>query len=150
GTTTFVVRQITSTPIEEFFQHADSSYLNKAPALFILRPSRYPNSNLSIGGPPIAPGKFMGRGRTMPILLCDAYGFIPERMVLPPGLPTGRYDFLATLPGDPKAMLREEIRKRFGLSAHTELREEEVLILKVVDPAARGLKVSRSVEPSVF
>jgi len=150
GTTTVVKKHI-SNRYEDLFTHMDSAHLKTAPPALILRPSRYADrGNLAIGGAPEAPGKFIGRGRPVEYLLCDAYGVTPQRMVLPNGLSTGKFDFLATLPNDPKAALREAIKNQLGLIGHIETQEQDVLVVRVVRSAASGLRISQGSEASVY
>jgi uncharacterized protein (TIGR03435 family) len=53
---------------------------------------------------------------------------------LPAGLPSGRFDYLNTLPQSSQdGALREELKKQFGLVAHTETRETDVMLLKIND-----------------
>lgn len=149
--TTVVIQQSVSKSYEDLFLHMDSAHLKKAPPVLMLRPTHYPGrGNVSIGGGADTPGKFVGRGRPIEYLLCDAYGISPERMILPPGLPAGAFDFLATRSKDPKAGLRELIQKQLGLTAEVETREEDVLVLKVAPDGVSGLKVSQSAETAVL
>ena len=150
GTTTVVKKHI-SNRYEDLFTHMDSAHLKAAPPALLLRPSRYADrGNLAIGGAPEVPGKFIGRGRPVEYLLCDAYGVAPQRMVLPNGLSTGKFDFLATLPNDPKAALREAIKNQLGLSGHIETQEQDVLVLRVARFTVSGLKISQGLESSVY
>src|ERR1017187_1103153 len=45
------------------------------------------------------------------------------------------YDILITLPSHQKEALQEELKKQFGLTAHAETRETDVLLLQIADPA---------------
>jgi uncharacterized protein (TIGR03435 family) len=72
-------------------------------------------------------------------LLNVAYRFKPARMVLPPNVPTTNFDFLATLPNCPMETFQAEIRNTLGWTAHTEMRETNVLLLKVKIASAPGL-----------
>jgi uncharacterized protein (TIGR03435 family) len=69
-------------------------------------------------------------------------------MILPPGLPSGKFDFLLTVP-DPKAALREEIRKKFGVVAHSEMRETDVFIVRTAGRAGPALRTSVTGRPWV-
>jgi uncharacterized protein (TIGR03435 family) len=55
-------------------------------------------------------------------------------------LPNQPFDLMLTLPIQPQQALRNEILKKFGLAAHRESRTTDVLILKVNNPEAPGLK----------
>jgi uncharacterized protein (TIGR03435 family) len=151
GTTTAIQKRISNRDYEDLFIHMDSAHLKAAPPALMLRPTRYPgHGNLAIGGTPEVPGKFIARNRPIEYLLLDAYGVTPQRMVFPNGMPTGKFDFLATQPDDPKAGLRKLIEKQLGLTGHIETREEDVLIVRVARTGASGLKITSSPETSVF
>ena len=55
-------------------------------------------------------------------------------MILPADLPKGQFDYLNSLPSQQRETLRAELKKQFGLIAHTETRDADVLLLKVKDP----------------
>jgi uncharacterized protein (TIGR03435 family) len=151
GTTTAIQKHISDRHYEDLFIHMDSAHLRTAPPALMLRQTRYPNrGNLSIGGAPEVPGKFIARNRPLEYLLLDAYGITPQRMVFAKGMPTGNFDFLATQPNDPKAGLRKLIEKQLGLTCHVETREEDVLVVKVAHPGTGGLKTTQGAETSVF
>ena len=65
-------------------------------------------------------------------------------MVLPDNLPKEHFDLMLTLPGNPRGMLQQELKRRFGLTAHRETRDTDVLVLKVRNPNASGLRLSAS------
>jgi uncharacterized protein (TIGR03435 family) len=58
-------------------------------------------------------------------------------------MPTDRLDLMLTIPDRPKETLQEELKKRYGLTAHRETRNTDVLILKVSQPNAPGITVSK-------
>jgi uncharacterized protein (TIGR03435 family) len=137
GTTTVVVEEIISfnrqTVYEAIFEHPDASSiarLEKAPAVLIVRPTRYPGGG---GGTWTPNGKGVFVGASLSYMLCWAYGTLPTRMMLPPGAPGGKYDYLDTLPNGHQEALRAKIKKQFGLIAHTETRDTDVLLLKIKD-----------------
>ena len=138
GVTTAVVKKSVSfsgnSTYEEIWKHPDSSSmgaLESAPATLIIRQTRYPNKG---GGIWTTSGKCVYANCDITDLIGFAYQFGPARMILPDGLPGERYDYLNTLPqGSQDNALREQIKKQFGLVAHTETRETDVLLLKVND-----------------
>jgi len=52
------------------------------------------------------------------------------------------YDVMLTLTNHPQEALQEEIKKQLGLVAKREIRETDVMLLKVKNPNAAGLRVS--------
>ena len=60
-------------------------------------------------------------------------------MILPPDVPTNNFDFLATLPNCPNETFQAEIRNTLGWTAHTEMRETNVLLLTVKIADSPGL-----------
>jgi uncharacterized protein (TIGR03435 family) len=70
-------------------------------------------------------------------VLARAYNWSGVRTVYPPNLPQGEYDFISTMP-DPQKALQLEIEKMFKLTAHLEMRETDVLLMKVKNPNAPG------------
>jgi uncharacterized protein (TIGR03435 family) len=153
GTSTVVIKKISSPSIEDVFKHSsEGRYLEKAPSVVVLRPSRYPGHGIDhMHGPPfsVASERFLGLGQTFRTVVSVAYDFSPECMVLssnlpPSDLPTGTFEFLVTVANDPKGALREEIKNQFGIVAHAEIQDRDAFILRVVSPNAPGLKVNRS------
>jgi uncharacterized protein (TIGR03435 family) len=149
GVTTVAVAEFTSPSVEDIFKHhSEARYLEKAPAVVVLRPSRYRDLSgfQHMHGPPesVASERFVALGQPFVMALSAAYDVGPEQMVLPQDLPTGPFEFLSAVPDDPKGALRDEIKRQFGLVGRLETRETDVLVLKLVNPAAPGLKVNRS------
>jgi uncharacterized protein (TIGR03435 family) len=54
-------------------------------------------------------------------------------------MPKDHFDVMVTKPGS-NELLKDELKKRFGLSAHEETRETDVLVLKVQNPNPPNLK----------
>jgi uncharacterized protein (TIGR03435 family) len=131
--------------IESYFTRMEQNYLETAPPVVLLRPSKYANQgSYCTPGRDIYKGKVMRRGTPFPMILQTAYGFGPEKMVLPANLPGGQFDLLLTVTNDSREALRKEIKKQFGLVAHVETRSMNVLVLKYTNPNAPGLKTSKS------
>lgn len=149
GTTTVAVKEFRSPSVEEVFMHcSEDKYLAKAPAVVVLRPSRY-RRGMQINhmhGPPFSKvsERFVGLDHPLSWVLGVAYDFGPERMVLPPDLPEGTFDLLDAVRTNPKLALQEEIKRQFGLVAHVETQPKDVLVLTVSNPSAQGLKINRS------
>jgi uncharacterized protein (TIGR03435 family) len=110
-----------------------TAILQKAPPILIVRPTHYPGG----GGGIVKVGGDKGFAANMPVLglIQIAYDCPPMLMVLPNAMPDGRYDLMQTLPvGQNATALREEIKKQFGLIAHKEVQQTNVLLMEVKDP----------------
>jgi len=142
GITTVVVKKSTSLSVEGYFTRLDRDYLDTAPPMVLLRPSKYANQgSYLIGGR--KERKLMRRGAPFAQILFTAYGFGPEQMVLPRNLPRGPFDMLLTVTNNLQEALRAEITKQFGLVAHPETRVTDVMVLKSTNPNAPGLQLSQ-------
>ena len=129
--------------IENYFAHYDSVDLDTAPPVLILRPSKYSGQgDWVIGGLDTSSnGKVLRRGCSLAEILSTAFGVGREQMILPAGLPRGQFDLMLTVP-DPEAALQAQIKKQFGLVAHSEMRDTDVAVLKMVSSTAPGLKIT--------
>ena len=145
GTTTVAVKEITRDDSwrVRFF---DSDVLDKAkPQVRILPakslPGGYGTSLLSHGG-----FGMMGIAAPVKGIVAIAYDANLLRTIFPADMPRGNYDFIAKLPPGSKKdafeALQEEVKKKFGLIAHTETREIDVLLLTAQDHARPGLKTA--------
>jgi uncharacterized protein (TIGR03435 family) len=134
--TPIVVRQISSADDPRYWE-ADSAALDKIPPVFILRPTQFARH----GGSTRNGDKIMSKDIRVNELLEYAYRFSPPRMVLPSKLPQEHFDLLLTLPDRPMETLQQAIQDKFGLTAHRETREADVLILKVRNANAPGLQI---------
>ena len=144
--TIVAVMKLSGPSIEDVLLHlGEPGYLEKAPSVVIFRPTRYPRLPERFVGLPGPPERIGGRARDFAWDFSLAYNSGPDRLVLPDeGWPTGRFDFLATIPNDPKAGLREAIRKELGLVAHREVRQLDVLVLKAGPRTAASLPGSEN------
>ena len=145
GTTTVVVKQFISPPVENYFAHFETMNLEKAPPVLILRPSRYARQGDYIITTKMDLhdfGKVMRRGCSLASIFASAYDFGQERIVLPADAPKGQFDLLLTVPDHPAEALRQAIKKQLGLAGHPETRDTDVLVLKVSNPTTSGLKVN--------
>lgn len=144
GSTTVVVQRVIAKSREPSWADdprnwaINSKVLDSLPPAFILRPTRFANT----GGGMTSGNRQLWRNQPVQTFVCEAYSDPPWRIVFPPDLPPGRFDLLMTEPDRPKEMemLQEEIKKRFGLVAHKEMREVDVLRLKVNNPNPPNLK----------
>jgi uncharacterized protein (TIGR03435 family) len=86
----------------------------------------------------------IGLGVRVQNVVASAYGFYtPARVAFPAGLPAGRFDYIACLPGGEEInekALQAEVKQKFGIVGKTETRDTDVWLLKVKSPNASGLK----------
>jgi uncharacterized protein (TIGR03435 family) len=128
GTATVAIKAQASRSVEDVFAHyTDTGYLNRARPGVLLRPTRYARQGDWINA---SGSRFLGRNRLFPWVLAAAYDFGPERMVLPPNLPGGRFDYLVTIDNQSQEALQAEIKRQFGLVGRVESREMDVLLLQ--------------------
>jgi uncharacterized protein (TIGR03435 family) len=139
GTTVIVDKVIAQSGVEssidESLWKADSRTLEKVPPVLIIRPTQFNGggANLNVGD------KAMLMNASISGLLSVAYGFPELRVVLPDNVSKERFDLMLTLSDHPKEALQGEIKKKFGLVAHPEIREADILVLKIRNSDAPGL-----------
>ena len=155
GTTTVVVEHVVHPKLSATdlawadnpkYWESNSQVLGKNPPVFILRPTRFPNS----GGGVTMNRRLMYKNTRLEGLIETAYGYSSQRTIFPPDMPKEAYDLMFTLPQDPYDRLKQEIAGRFGYTAHEEERVTDVLLLKVKTPDASGLKPTRLNEGNTF
>jgi uncharacterized protein (TIGR03435 family) len=127
--------------------------INKLPPVLILRPTHF-KTNLGMRGDG---DKILAREESFVMILRYAYdesdlqGF-GSRIILPPNFPKGNFDLMLTLPTvpnkQPREALQEEIKNKFGIVAHLETIETNVLILKVKNTAGPALQATKGGMPS--
>lgn len=119
-------------------------YARKAPVGVVIRPTRFSEGQ----GGSTRHGNDLIVEKLQPFtrLLAIAYeepsghGYPLARMILPQDLPTENFDFLVNVPDHGLEHLQDQIEKQFGLAAHVETLETNVLVLRVKNPAAPGLQ----------
>jgi uncharacterized protein (TIGR03435 family) len=142
GITTVIVKKATvstsASIYEAIFEHPSSQGMNlldSAPPTLIFRPTQFPQKGGSGFWTPA--GKSVAVNYPLNTLFGIAYGVRSVYVVFPDDFNSGNtnYDILITLPDHQKEALQEELKKQFGLTAHMETRETEVLLLQIADPA---------------
>ena len=127
--------------------------IEKLPPVLILRPTQF-KTNLGMESDS---GKIIARGQSLVMLLRSAYDEpslqgIGSRIILPPNFPGGKFDLMLTLPTgpgqQPREALREAIKNKFGIVAHVETIETNLLILKVKNAAGPALQETKGGMPS--
>jgi len=136
GVATVLVVGTTAEAIEDLFKHLDtdpnsSSKLDSVSPTLVLRPTQYPMNSVGFQNPS---GKSIVANTSIKEMIRHAYGFTTSvRMTLPTDLPQGQFDYLNSLADHHRVALRAELQKQFGLIAHVETREADVMWLKVKD-----------------
>jgi uncharacterized protein (TIGR03435 family) len=125
----------------------NSSALEKGPQMMEIRPTICTlegNSCQFSAGTPENWTKSLGMGLTVRTMLQIAYGFswTDYRTVLETPLPPERYDYIDSLPKGGMEAFREAIKKKFGVTGRIAKIETNVLILRVKNPKAPGLRPS--------
>jgi uncharacterized protein (TIGR03435 family) len=108
------------------------------PPAFILRPTHFAHS----GGTSIG-NRVIARDISFAALMARAFDVDTNKMVLPPGAPTGGFDLLMTGPEAAKEKLQTEIKRQLGYVAHIETRPADVLLLTLREANAPGLQPSQ-------
>jgi len=155
GTTTVVVKNVVHPNAwadDPKYWSLNNPHLASYPPVLILRPTRFAGHGGLVGNG----GLFVGRDLAIQELVALAYGFFDQKSAqiifpddLPQFSPKSGYDLLLTLPNDPRKALQEAIAKKFGLVGHTETIVTNVLVERVADRDAPGLKrPSSPAEPS--
>lgn len=149
GTTTVTVKEIQEHrrypwQIEGF----DSRVLDRQPPQVRILPSKLRYAARGTSDDRAGNNKLMGTGVSAETVVQVAYGFSSSvRTIVPAGFPQGKYDYIASLPNGNEKALQQEVRRMFGLVARHETRDTDLLLLKVRNPNAPGLKPSRGWNP---
>jgi uncharacterized protein (TIGR03435 family) len=121
--------------------------LESYPPVFILRPTHFAGHGGGIRMLGLFNDLFLEKDVSVQDLVADAYGFTWTRIVFPPDLAQESarkgYDLMLTVPNS-KKVLRDAIQKQFGLVGHPETIVTNVLLVRVANPDAPGLKLASS------
>jgi len=137
GVATILIVGTSTGVVEDLFKNLDSdptssSKLAALPPTLILRPTYYPTNGVGFQNPD---GKSVVANTSFTEIIRHAYGFPTSvRMVLPKDLPSGQFDYLNSMTNHQRDVLREEIKKQFGLIAHVETNLTNALLLKIQNP----------------
>jgi uncharacterized protein (TIGR03435 family) len=141
GTATITVKKIHEHQENETYpwqvQNFSTALLDQVPPQVKIVPAKFPSGPMGWKN-----DKVMGIGQPLSSILPQVYGVNWSRTLCKVELPPGRYDFIANLPRDSAAALRQEIERKFELVSRRELMETDVLNLTVSDPRATGLKLA--------
>jgi RNA polymerase sigma factor (sigma-70 family) len=154
GTTTVVVKELTTPKVDD--KWFEIGNLSKAPPnLLSIRPTKF--SDQDFGGSVWAfPTRELGNHLLLKDLIAHAFGdssvernFSPVRMIFSEPWPEESFDYLSTVSVDAKQKFQAAIKKQLGFQARKEVREEDVLRLKLKTPDAPGLKATDGASPHV-
>jgi len=147
--TVVVVEKAISPSVDESLWEMKPENLKKAPPVVIIRPTRFSDSSCIRD----SNGRIIARNYDFQGLLGVAYEtlnpggirflFGRERIILPADAPQGGYDLMFTVPNHPVKILQESISRKTGFVARKEIRETEVLLLRVKDPRLFAPYVSK-------
>jgi uncharacterized protein (TIGR03435 family) len=127
----------------EYFNTNTMSVLDKMPPQVQILPAKFPQSKgwAFVGNDTRGHG-FVGTGKTVKELLYWAYRDWPgDRFIFPETLSSNKYDFIDNLPTGASQALQKEVEKQFGLVGKPVIRETNVLLLRVANSNAKGLKL---------
>jgi len=121
-----------------------SVYWRASNSTIVLRPSNYKQTSVDSTNT-----RMTAKGASVGALISYAYGpptlylrRSGNRVILPPGVVGGKFDFTYEDSAHPQEALQAEIKKQFGLVAHREMREADVLVLTVSNPRVIGQAVA--------
>ena len=148
GTTTVVVQHIEGQESDALdkswrFPNIGSDTVVKLPPEVKILPTKFSDSgNFSQGGDPDS-DKFVGIGQPVINIIAAAYNWPQARIILADPVPAGRYDFITTLAQGARESLQQELKNKLGLVGRTELKDENVMLLKVRNANAPGIHPPR-------
>jgi len=139
GTTTVTVKAIAAHNDERIWRtpnFARDVFQKAAPQVTIL-PTKF--SQVS-NGQGTSGNRWIGINKSIAQIVGYAYDWPYGRIVFDTGNPKAAYDLIANLPAGSTAALQQELNRKLGLTAHSETRDTEVLVLKLRHPNGPGLK----------
>jgi uncharacterized protein (TIGR03435 family) len=136
-------------PVESNFQWQVADYstelLKQAPPLVEIVPTKFPNGGSYVNYWDSSNTNTMGIGEEMIYIVEDAYGGVrSSRTILSTTLPSGKFDFISSLPSGAMEALQQKIKSEYGIIAKRETYETNALLLIVKNSTADGLKPSVS------
>ncbi len=137
GTTVVVMAK--AVPQPAFWLQGVVGNFTNAPQIVLIRRTKFPEAN---HGSSVAGERMIAVNVPVEAILKEAYGENYLRTVKPPNMPKGNFDFLVNLPTGSRTAFQTELKKKFGMTARREVREADVLVLKLKTPDAPGIKVS--------
>jgi uncharacterized protein (TIGR03435 family) len=145
GTTTITVKEIQEHRTYPWqIAGQDSRVLDRQPPQVRILSSKVKYGSWGRNTDKNGNAKLMGTGVSAEAVLLNTYDFsYPSRVIGSDKLPDGKYDYIACLPMGNEEALQKEAKKKFGVIARVETKESDVLLLKIRNRNASGLKQSR-------
>jgi uncharacterized protein (TIGR03435 family) len=141
GAAIVIAAGVTAVAVDDSLWDFRSYNLDKTPAgVVVIRPTHFAGGNQ--GGVASMLGKIGGRNTSFLNVICDAYDISGYRIIFDAPIPKGRFDYAVTATNQPQEKLQAEIKKQFGLVAHREIRETQVLLLKTNINNSSKMKLS--------
>jgi uncharacterized protein (TIGR03435 family) len=112
---------------------------DRAPSLVEILPTKFPASVDILNGGSRG-DNWIGVGRSVFTIVQIAYNWRPGRILFADPQPKERYDFISTLRQGSGIALQAELKRKLGFVGHREMRDMDVLVLKVRRSNAPGLK----------
>ena len=138
GTTTVTIKAIAAHRVDESWRVPNPDH-DHAPFMVEILPTKFPDSVDSLNSGSRG-DNWIGIGRRVRDIAGIAYGWRTGRILFADTEPTDRYDFISTLPQGSAAALQAELKRKLGFVGHREMRDMDVLVLKVRRSNAPGLK----------
>jgi uncharacterized protein (TIGR03435 family) len=138
GTTTITVKEIAAYRTEASWRVAFPDP-DHAPSLVEILPTKFPASVDTLNGGSRG-DNWIGVGQSVFPIVQIAYDWRPGRILFADPQPKKRYDFISTLRQGSGIALQAELKRKLGLVGHREMRDTDVLVLKVRRSNAPGLK----------
>ena len=150
GTTSITVAEIEKHNIDDSWQapFCSPEIRNRILPEVRIVPTKFPKYLGWVGWVSNNDMKAWGMGATVSNMIEVAYFGRPARMIISAELPQDRYDFIANLKTISMESLQKAIKKKFGLVGKFEMRNADVLLLKVEHPNAQGLKPTTGAKSS--
>jgi uncharacterized protein (TIGR03435 family) len=140
GATSVTIKEIAAHNEEALWRTLDFKHdvLDKVTPQVRLLPTKFPNQGPN--GQTTSGNRRVGINQTLDLVVCYAYDWRPGRIVFESGNRETAYDMIANLPQGSAEAVQRELKNQLGLVARTEMRDMDVLLLKVRRPNAAGLK----------
>ena len=116
----------------------NSKLVMQAPPEVEILPTKFHGAEHRIIG--VSGNRFAGIRVSVSDLIGVAYGTTQARISFTGVEPEDRYDFITTVSQDPVKALQQELKQKLGLVGRRQTRETDVLLLKVKQANAAGLK----------
>ena len=112
---------------------------DRAPSLVEILPTKFPAPVDTLNGGSRG-DNWIGVGQSVFPIVRIAYDWRPGRILFADPQPEERYDFISTLRQGSGIALQAELKRKLGFVGHREMRDTDVLVLKVRRSNAPGLK----------